>query len=137
MSMEDVRWRQRFETYVAALGLLERIVKSDHELNEAEELGLIKAYELCYEQAWLVLQDYLQDSGFSDLGGPTKALVKALEIGLISDHDKWFDLKDDRQRTVHTYNKEKAETIAQHIVDSYYFLYINLKEVLEKQLYGN
>ena len=140
---EDVRWIQLLNSFQRALAQLALFVAPNQkdlwgnayslELSPREELGLIKAFEMTYEQAWLTLQDLLEERGFEAPKGPIPTLEKALEVGYIQDADGWLDLHKSRKQSVHTYDQRTAETIIDKIKKKYYGLFVQLEERLKTE----
>ena len=126
----DIRWMQRFDNYQNALLQLRKFIDKG-ELNEFEEQGLIKAFEYTHELAWNVLRDYLREKGNQDIHGSRDATREAFKLGLIHDGDSWMDMIKDRNRTVHTYNKDTAREIASNIVDRFFALFVALQETMQ------
>ena len=126
----DIRWMQRFDNYQNALLQLRKFIDKG-ELNEFEEQGLIKAFEYTHELAWNVLRDYLREKGNQDIHGSCDATREAFKLGLIHDGDSWMDMIKDRNRTVHTYNKDTAREIASNIVDRFFALFVALQETMQ------
>ena len=140
---EDVRWKQRLNSFERALAQLALFIEpnqkdqsgnlSSLDLSPREELGLIKAFEMTYEQAWLTLQDLMEERGYEAPNGPKPTLEKALEVGFITDADGWLDLHKRRKQSVHNYDQRTAETIVDKIKRHYYTLFVNLLERLKKE----
>lgn len=130
--MQDIRWQQRFANYQKALLKLSQAValSGERELSELEKQGLIQAFEYTHELAWNTLKDFLQHSGQSDIYGSKDATRKAFQLGLISDGDGWMDMIQSRNKTSHTYNEETANEIAAAILNTYYNLFLQLKDQL-------
>lgn len=133
---EDIRWVQRFDNFRRSLKQLESAfdIMEARELNDLEQQGLIQAFEYNYELAWNVIKDFYEYQGVTDIQGSRDAFRLAYERGLIADGDIWMDMVKKRQLTVHTYNEEVADEIAQAIVDDYGRQFVLLKEALLKHL---
>ena len=84
MADADVRWQQRFANFQAVLDQLEGFFEPPV-LNEREQLGLIKAFEYCFELGWSTLRDLLLAEGNADLLGSRDTLRLAFSRGLIDD----------------------------------------------------
>ena len=128
---ETPRWRQRFENYGRALEQLEKFLVNP-QLNEQEEQGLIKSFEYTYELGWNTLRDYLRHQGQADLHGSRDTIREAFSAGLIGEGQVWMDMLQDRNLTVHTYNRTTAQEIAGHIRGSYLAAFRKLKEQMGK-----
>lgn len=126
---QDIRWQQRFSNYQKALQQLRKFI--DHgELNELEEQGLIQAFEYTHELAWNVLRDYLLFKGHQAIHGSRDATREAFKLELIDDGECWMDMIRDRNRTVHTYNQETAQSIASNIRERFFPQFELLRQTL-------
>jgi nucleotidyltransferase substrate binding protein (TIGR01987 family) len=104
----------------------------DHgELNELEEQGLIKAFEYTYELAWNTIKDFYTDQGVTDIQGSRDAFKLAANRDLIKNVGKWMDMVNSRIKTVHTYDEEIADEIANDIVEFYHPMFIQLQTRLQ------
>ena len=135
----DIRWEQRFKHFSSALAelTLDMDVVRERKLNRIEEKGLIKSFEFTYELAWNTLKDYFEHQGETGITDSRSAIGQAFKRGLIENGQLWMDMVDDRIATVHTYNREMADGIAQKIINSYYpeFLALHKKFTeLKKEL---
>ena len=130
--IKDIRWDQRFKNFSAALAELSLDMDAvrERKLNRIEEKGLIKSFEFTYEMAWNTLKDYFENQGEVGITGSRSAIRQAFKRGLIENGQLWMDMVDDRIATVHTYNKETADDIAQKIIDSYYSEFLALHKKL-------
>lgn len=128
----DIRWEQRFSTYVKAFAKLSKaieilrpMVDSRVDIDEVDELqieGLIQRFEYTHELAWKVMADYAKYQGYQDIKGSRDAIRYALQNGLVFD-GRWMDTIVDRNRTSHTYDEHTAYEILVDIVNVYYGLF--------------
>jgi nucleotidyltransferase substrate binding protein (TIGR01987 family) len=130
---EDVRWEQRFSNYKKALSQLEAFLEPP-QLNDLEQLGLIKAFETTFELAWNTLRDLLRSHGNESLLGSRDTLREAFRLGLIDQGETWMAMIQDRNLTSHTYNRSTAEAIASQIVGRYLPCFQQLCSRLEQRL---
>lgn len=135
MGDPDVRWKQRFSSFLKAFEALHEAVllTRERELTRLEKQGLIKAFEFTYEMAWNVLKDFLEYQGVSGATGARDTFREALARGLISDGSKWMEMIPSRNATVHIYDDQIAEEIYQNILVDYYPLFQYLKELLSEK----
>jgi nucleotidyltransferase substrate binding protein (TIGR01987 family) len=119
---KDIRWQQRFANFRKALARLRKFVDKG-DLSELEEQGAIQAFEYTYELAWLVLKDFLEYQGQTDIYGSRDAIKKAFRSGLIEDGEAWMDAYISRTKTSHTYNERTAREVADAILNRYYDLF--------------
>ena len=110
MSVEEIRWQQRFSNYRKALECLEDFLEPPA-LNECEQQGLIKAFENTYELAWNTLRDLLRSQG-----------------------DTSLLMLQDRNLTSHTYNRATADAIAAQIIDCYLPCFQQLRSRLKQRV---
>ncbi len=128
---KDIRWQQRFSNYNKALNQLKKFIDKK-ELNELEEQGLIKAFEYTYELAWNVIKDFYEEQGEQSIQGSKDAFRLAFQRGLIQEGKSWMEMVENRKLTVHTYDDETADEIANLIKTQYFKNFIDLHGSLEK-----
>lgn len=136
MTMEEqneVRWKQRFDSYQHALGRLQQAVDlSNHrELSELEQQGLIKAFEFTHELAWKTLKDFFTARGSEKLYGSRDATRLAFKEGLIENGEVWMKMINSRNLTSHTYQEEVAREIYEDIVNRYFTQFKILEQTLK------
>lgn len=78
--------------------------------SDLEKAGTIQYFEFTYELAWKALRRVLKNRG-KDLNSPKTVFREAALEGLIESPEQWFEFLDDRNETVHTYNKQVANSI--------------------------
>lgn len=139
MTVQDVRWMQRFQNYKKALIQLEEAValKEQRELTKLEKQGMIQAFEFTHELAWNTLKDFLQSRGNIEIYGSKDATREAFRNNLIEDGDVWMEMVQSRNLTSHTCNEGTADGIICQVQRSYLSEFINLRnklaELAEKQ----
>ena len=122
MAAPDIRWKQRFSNFKRALSQLAKFIKED-ELNELEQIGLIKAFEFTHELAWNVMKDYVEYQGNTSITGSRDAMREAFQRNLITDGDQWMDMIKSRNMSAHTYNQETADEIGKQVIEVYFPLF--------------
>ncbi|MFV8356753.1 nucleotidyltransferase substrate binding protein [Flavobacterium sp. XS1P32] len=127
---EDIRWKQRFENYLKALGQLQKFIAKGN-LNELEEQGLIQAFEFTHELAWNVMKDYFEYQGNTTITGSRDATREAFQKGLIQDGAQWMEMIKSRNQSTHTYNESIANEIRDRILNYYYDLFVSFKDKME------
>ncbi|BBP45281.1 nucleotidyltransferase [Thiosulfatimonas sediminis] len=107
---EDIRWQQRFENYLKALGQLQSALSLYDETAEALiKEGILQRFEFTHELAWKVMKDFLEYEGHQGITGSRSACRLAFNVGLVSDGQIWMDMIESRNRTVHTYDERVLE----------------------------
>ncbi len=122
MAAPDIRWKQRFSNFKRALSQLAKFI-NEEELNELEQIGLIKAFEFTHELAWNVMKDYFEYQGNTSITGSRDAMREAFQRNLITDGDKWMDMIKSRNMSSHTYNQETADEIGKQVIEVYFPLF--------------
>jgi nucleotidyltransferase substrate binding protein (TIGR01987 family) len=120
-SNEDVRWKQRLQSFSAALRQLSKAValRRTRELSELEQQGLIQAFEFTHEMAWKVMKDYLRSLGNTQILASRDSTRAAFAAELILDGEGWMAMIEGRNLSVHTYNLDVANTLTQAVVERY------------------
>jgi nucleotidyltransferase substrate binding protein (TIGR01987 family) len=131
MDDKDVRWIQRFSNYKKALTGLKEFIDKE-QLNKLEEQGMIKAFEYTYELAWTTIKDFYENQGETGLQGARDCFRLAFNRGLVSEGELWMQMITDRNNTTHTYNEKTAKEIVNNILKSYFRLFGDLQNKLEK-----
>jgi len=121
-SMDDIRWKQRFNNYLKAFQTLVEAVElaKTRELSTLEQQGLIQSFEFTHELAWNVLKDYLEDKGFTGLVGSKDTTRAAFKNGLIDQGDDWMKMIEARNKTSHTYDPTIAQAVVDDILERFY-----------------
>ncbi|MDQ6954144.1 MAG: nucleotidyltransferase substrate binding protein [Mariprofundaceae bacterium] len=129
----DIRWIQRLNSFEKALANLSEAIELNHtrSLSKLEEQGLIKAFELVHEQAWLTLKDYFEFMGDNDIHGSRDAFRLAFKRGLIEQGDVFMQSIRTRQLSVHTYNESTAEKIHADILHVYFQAFQTLLKTMQ------
>lgn len=132
---EDIRWKQRFSNYEKALSQLQEGIENNgaDPINIIKE-GIVQRFEFTHELAWKVLKDYLLYEGIQNVTGSRSTTKEAFKIGLISDGQKWMDMIESRNNTVHTYNEKILEVEYDKIINQYFPLFIDLQAKMKSLL---
>ncbi len=129
---QDIRWKQRFQNYEKAFLLLEKLLALPHP-TEGERMGIIQAFEMCFELAWKMLGDYLKEAGYLEKA-PRDVLKQAFQIGLVQDGRIWIEALENRNETVHAYDEKKAQEIENKIRISYLPLLKHLHDFFKSKI---
>ena len=87
----------------------------------------IKRFELCFDLAWKNIQIYARNEGM-DCHSPRGCIKTAFQLNLIEYDDRWLEMLEDRNLTVHMYKENIAEEVYDRL-PSYIFL---LKGLIQK-----
>jgi len=90
-------------------------------------------YEICFEQAWKVMKEILEQQGFAEerTDSPKIVLKTAFSAGMIKDEDIWMAALNARNNVAHSYNKEIALVIINQTKSTFYQMFEELKTELE------
>lgn len=130
---QDLRWKQRFENYQVALNHLKHAVTEVEDPSDLEKEGTIQRFEFTHELAWKVMKDYLEYEGITGISGSRSATREAFNKGLISEGQKWMDMIESRNTTVHTYQAEILEREYRLIVEVYFPLFKQFQQKMQQQ----
>lgn len=128
------RWRLRFENYQKALANLAEVTQMVDQPAMTLLLrdALIKRYELCYELAWNLIKDYLEDQGDKDIFGSKTAIRLALDRGMIHNGEIWMKMIDDNIASNYAYDSIIADGISHRIKTEYLSQFKLLGETVQK-----
>lgn len=118
----DIRWKQRLSNYNKAIATLKSAVdlSKKRELSDLEKQGTIQGFEFCFELAWNVMKDYLEEKGIGGIIGSKDAIRHAHKNNLIDDGQIWMDMLRDRNLASHVYDEVTANALFSVIINSYY-----------------
>mgnify|MGYP006284598451 CR=1 FL=1 len=84
-------------------------------VREAVKAGVIKHFEVAYEQSWKFMQRWLRENAApneAEYPRTRKDLFRmAARYGLISDPEPWFVFADARNISTHTYDEYRADEV--------------------------
>jgi nucleotidyltransferase substrate binding protein (TIGR01987 family) len=132
----DIRWRQRFENFDRALGLLrEALADGQENLSPLEQEGAAQRLEYTLELAWKCMKDYLEDSGVTiSPATPRQVIKEAFVAKIITDGQTWIDMLNHRNLLSHTYDFAVFEEAIRATEDRYLPTLQALHEFLSKEL---
>lgn len=100
------------------LGLEMSAVSARMDLSNIEKSGLIKFFEMAYEQSWKILKRVLLvHQGVEVTNGPREVFRKAAQYAYIEDPQRWFDFIEVRNETVHSYDEDTANHVISKLPD--------------------
>lgn len=81
-------------------------------LSELERDGVIQRFEYTFEMAWKTIRQLLVVLGRAEVSGSPKPVLRdAVEEGLLTDLDLWFDFLEARNASSHSYNNITADEV--------------------------
>ena len=120
--------------FIQAFQNLRDIFDYEEPFGNVEMVGLVGLFEICFEQAWKAVKEYLQEEGYpeGETGSPKQVLKTAYSIGLIEDEEAWLAALADRNNVAHAYDKGVALSIIRNTKEVYYGLFEKLKSSFEE-----
>ena len=114
----EVRWKQRFQNYSRAFGLLRGALEDKNldEYSDLEQEGIIQRFEYTFELCWKLLKDYLEFSGvLLTEATPRKVIKKCAAAGIFDEAgitpETFIDMMLSRNALSHTYDFEQFKQI--------------------------
>ena len=151
---QDIKWKQRFYTFLKALNKLTEAVEYIKQnmsgenqsvdisvmgfvLDEMIKDGLIKRFDYTHELAWNVMKDYAEYQGSTNMNGSREATKEAFLLRLFSDGNVWRDMIDSRDNTLHTYDEAITDEIFFKIINQYHPAFLEFKKIMESKRAGS
>jgi nucleotidyltransferase substrate binding protein (TIGR01987 family) len=133
MENQDIRWKQRFQNFEKALKSLIEITNQPGMYEEVIIDAALKRFDITFDLAWKVLQDYLYEQGYIEYKGPRNVIAKSYQDGLIKDGEGWAILHEDRNILSHKYDFEESRIIYSRIVSLHVPLFLELEKKLSDE----
>lgn len=117
----DIRWKQRFQNFARAYGLLrEALERGPAVLSALEKEGVVQRFEYSFELGWKTVKDFLEAGGLTIAPvTPRQVLKDAFAAKVIADGQVWIDMLDHRNLLSHTYDAVKFEHAVEAIAARY------------------
>ena len=122
----DVRWKQRFQNFRRAFGLLREALenRSLDEYSDLEREGIVQRFEYTFELGWKTFNDYLKFSGIILTEATPRKVIKECAIaGIFSeaeiDAEVFMNMMLARNALSHTYDIEQFKQIIVKIKEQY------------------
>ena len=125
---------ERLGTFKSAVERLAEVIeiRKRRMLSPIECDSLIKRFEFSYEMAWKLLMSYEKESGITELRGTKDIIRRAHSMSLIDNGEAWLEMVDDRNKTSHLYDEDMAKDVVDEIINTYYMLFLELREKMEQ-----
>jgi len=124
---------KKYENFCNAFQNLKDIYDYNEPYTNVEMSGLVALYEICFEQAWKVMKEILEQQGFAEerTDSPKIVLKTAFAAGMIKDEDIWMAALNARNNVAHSYNKEIALDIINQTKAKFYQMFEELKSEID------
>ena len=127
----EQRWRQRMESFGAALERLDEACRQTSYTN-LERAGLVQTFVISYELGWKTLRGLLLFEGY-DPNSPRDVIRQGFEAGYLDadDCETFLDAVGRRNLLTHTYRDETARGAEASIKGRYQPMLHRLYQALE------
>lgn len=131
--MSDQWGLKKYENFCTALENLQDIYSYHEPYDNVVITGLVRLYEICFEQSWKAMKEILTIHGVaeSQTGSPRHILKFAYQAGMITDEELWLDALVSRNNVAHAYNRDIAKDIVEKTKKQYYQMFVDLKNEIE------
>ena len=125
---------KKYENFCAALNNLKDIYNYHEPYDNVVMTGRVGLYEICFEQAWKLMKDILEQHGYEGAatGSPKLIIKTAFQASMISDEDAWLAALQARNNVTHSYNRAVALDIVKQTKEQFYELFCVLKKKLDE-----
>lgn len=123
---------KKYENFCNALSNLKDIYDYNEPYGNVEMTGLVGLFEVCFEQSWKAMKEFLERDGFAEgqTGSPRQILKTAYQAGMISDEDLWLSALTARNNVSHAYNKAVALDIINNTKNHFYKMFVTLRKTI-------
>ena len=125
---------KKYENFCASLKNMKEIYDYKEPYNTVVLTGLVGLYEICFEQSWKMMKEILEAHGYEEgaTGSPKIILKTAYKAGMIKDEEAWLRALQERNNVTHSYNQKIALGIVRQAKSTFYDLFVQLKEEVDK-----
>ena len=124
---------KKYENFCAVLKNMKEIYDYEEPYNTVVLTGLVGLYEICFEQSWKMMKEILEIHGYEEgaTGSPKIILRTAYRAGMIKNEEDWLRALQERNNVTHSYNEKIALGIVRQAKDTFYELFVQLKEEID------
>jgi nucleotidyltransferase substrate binding protein (TIGR01987 family) len=126
MEKNDIRWKQRFQNFERAYGLLNQAVESKplNHYSDLEKEGIVQRFEYTFELGWKTWKDYLEHEGIIlDEITPRKVIKACVSNGIFTsaeiDADIYLAMMLERNALSHVYDAQRFAEALNRIGEKY------------------
>ena len=122
----DIRWKQRFQNFRRALGLLREALEDKNldEYSDLEREGIVQRFEYTFELVWKTFKDYLEFSDIPLTEATPRRVIKECaatnifgEAGIVP--EVFMNMMLERNALSHTYDFERFNQAVLRIKEQY------------------
>ena len=123
--------KRKADSFRQALKALEQACES--EIKEDRDVsGIIHEFVVTFEVCWKFLKAYLESEGH-ETSTARSVFKTAYQLGIIDNENAWLEMIENRNLSVHTYNKALASDMVDKIKNIFLqeFLILDKKVVID------
>jgi nucleotidyltransferase substrate binding protein (TIGR01987 family) len=128
-------WKREMDALEQALTRLNEALQFKQETNPLAIDATIQRFEFCIEHACKTLKRLIFDFEKTKTQSPRESAAVAFRLGWLENEDAWMNMLDDRNRTSHTYNEDKAHEVYARIPTHYHTMRSTYNALVER--FGN
>ncbi len=122
----------KMSNFNSSLKNLEKVAATKKNFSVLEIAGIIKWFELSFELAWKIMQDYLASAGYNDIKGPRPVIMQMGRDNII-DPFKWEELLNARNELSHLYDEELSNDHYDKILTEYLPLMAEFRDIIREK----
>lgn len=124
---------KKYDNFCSSLANMKEIYNYEEPYDNVILTGLVGLYEICFEQAWKMMKEILENHGYEEsaTGSPKLILKTAYKAGMIKDESLWLKALQERNNVTHSYNQKIALGIVSQAKESFYHMFCELKNEIE------
>ena len=125
---------KKYENFCKALANLKVGSQLEEPYNVVEQTGIVRLFEICFEQSWKLMKEVLETHGRYDgrIGSPRAILKIAFQCNMVHNEKLWIELLEARNTLAHTYSDEQALQIIRKLKMSYISAFEDLQKELDE-----
>ena len=126
---------KKYENFCAALNNLAVVPRYHEPYDTVTMTGLVGLFEICFEQAWKMIKEILEQHGYEGAatGSPKLIIKTAYQASMIQDENKWLSALHARINVAHSYNQAVALAIINQTREQFLSMFFELKETVDKE----
>lgn len=121
---------KKYDNFCASFSNMKQIYTYEEPYDTVVLTGLVGLYEICFEQAWKMMKEILEEHGFEEgaTGSPKLILKTAYKAGMIKNEGLWLQALQERNNA---YNEKIALEIVRLAKEKFYPMFYEMKKEIE------
>ncbi len=124
---------KKYENFCRAYKNLSDAITLEPPYSTVVLTGLVGLFEITFEQAWKMMKELLEYSGYSEncTDSPRMVIKTAYQAGMINDETAWLNALAARNNVTHSYNEDIALSIIDDTKRLFMKMFAQLKDETE------